>query len=159
MAPAFAGVFLWQEKTMRTHVIQFGKLEEFVQEDLGQSNLVRVVVLDITESVSGQIPGLRLAGIGVHARAINDAGQIMACYLPVAHIQLYKGHRDGDPTWRAYDEAWEQAKALQERVVAYLKQVAAEKGFTVHTAGVIDLGETRPLRATWKSDTSCMTQE
>lgn len=56
--------------------------------------------------------------------------------LPVANIQLYNGRCDGDPTWQAYDEAWEQSKALQERVVAYLKQVAADKSFIVHTAGV-----------------------
>lgn len=145
---------------MKIHVIQFGRLEEFVQEDLGEDNpstgsgqaLVRVMVLDVTESVSGQIPGLRLAGIGVHVRAINDAGQILACYLPVAHIQLYNGRRDGDPTWQAYDEAWDKAEALKERVIAYLEQVAAGKGFAVRAAGVIDMGETRPLRATWNSD-------
>jgi hypothetical protein len=66
--------FSLQEETMKIHVIQFGRLEEFVQEDLGEGNLVRVVVLDITESVSGQIPGLRLVGVGVHVRAINNAG-------------------------------------------------------------------------------------
>jgi hypothetical protein len=143
---------------MKTHIIQFGRLEEFVQEDLGEGNLVRVVFLDVTESVSGQIPGLRLAGVGVHAGAINDTGQILACYLPVAHIQLYNGRRDGDPTWQKYDEAWEKAEALQERVITYLKQIAAEKGFTVRAAGVIDIGETRPSRATWGSDPARMAQ-
>ncbi len=145
---------------MKTLVIQFGKLVEFVREDLGIGNLVRVVVLDITESVSGQIPGLRTAGIGVHVRAINDAGHILACYLPVAHIQLYNGRREGDPTWQEYDEAWDRADALKERVITYLEQGASEKGFTVCAAGVIDasaglstsMGETRPLRATWQSD-------
>ncbi|MBX3058847.1 MAG: hypothetical protein KF770_20470 [Anaerolineae bacterium] len=137
---------------MKTLVIQFGKLEEFVREDLGKGNLVRVVVLDITESVSGQIPGLRTAGIGVHVRAINDNGHILACYLPVAHIQLYNGRREGDPTWQEYDAAWDKAEALKERVLAYLEQVASEKGCTVCAAGVIDMGETRPLRATWRSD-------
>ena len=138
-------------------VLQFGKLEEFVQEDLHHGHVVRVVALDITESVSSQIPGLRTAGIGVHVRAINDAGQILACYLPVASIQLNNsqlsnGRREGDPTWQAYDEAWDKAEALKERVIAHLEQVAAEKGFTVRAAGVIDMGETRPLRATWRSD-------
>jgi hypothetical protein len=137
---------------MKTHVIQFGKLEEFIREDLGKGNPVRVVALDITESVSGQIPGLRTAGIGVHVRTINDAGHILACYLPVAHIQLYNGRREGDPTWQDYDEAWDRAEALKERVIVYLEQVAAEKGFAIRAAGVIEMGETRPLRATWKSD-------
>lgn len=111
------------------------------------NNVVRVVALDITESVSSQIPGLRMAGIGVHVRTINDDGQILACYLPVARIQLYNGRNEGDPTWREYDEAWDKAEALKERVIAYLEQVAAEKGFAVRAAG-----ETRPLRATWQSD-------
>jgi hypothetical protein len=133
-------------------VLQFGKLEEFVQEYLHHGNVVRVVALDITESVSSQIPGLRMAGIGVHVRAINDDGQILACYLPVARIQLYNGRNEGDPTWREYDEAWDKAEALKERVIAYLEQAAAEKGFAVRAAGVIDMGETRPLRATWQSD-------
>jgi hypothetical protein len=119
------------------------------EEELHEGNLVRVVVLDITESVSSQIPALRTAGVGVHVRAINDDGHILACYLPVASIQLFNGRRAGDPTWQAYDEAWEKAEALKERVVAYLQDVAAEKGFTVRAAGVIDLGEARPLRATW----------
>jgi hypothetical protein len=133
-------------------VLQFGKLEEVVQEDLHHGNVVRVVALDITESVSSQIPGLRMAGIGVHVRAINDDGQILACYLPVARIQLYNGRNEDDPTWREYDEAWDKAEALKERVIAYLEQVAAEKGFAIRAAGVIDMGETRPLRATWQSD-------
>lgn len=141
-------------------VLQFGKLEEFVQEDLHHGNVVRVVALDITESVSSQIPGLRMAGIGVHVRAINNAGQILACYLPVASIELFNGRREGDPTWQKYDEARDKAEALKERVIAYLEQIAAEKGFTTRAAGVIDIGETQPalslskwpLRATWKSD-------
>src|SRR5690606_5057754 len=132
--------------------LQFGKLEEFIQEDLHHDNVVRVVALDITESVSSQIPGLRMAAIGAHVRAMNGAGQILARYLPVAGIQLFNGRRAGDPTWQAYDEAWDRAEALKKRVIAYLEQVAAEKGFTIRAAGVIDMGETRPLRATWRSD-------
>jgi hypothetical protein len=132
--------------------LQFGKLEEFVQEVLRRGSVVRVVALDITESVSSQIPSLRTAGIGVHVRAINDDGQILACYLPVARIQLYNGRNEADPVWREYDKAWDKAEALKERVIAYLEQVAAEKGFAIRAAGVIDMGETRPLRATWQSD-------
>lgn len=133
-------------------VIQLAQLEEFVQEDLHQGNIVRVVVLDITESVSSEIPALRMAGVGVHVRAINDEDHILACYLPVARIQLYNGRREGDPTWQAYDEAWKKAEALKERVIVYLQRIAAEKGFSVRAAGVIDIGTARSLRATWKSD-------
>ena len=133
-------------------VLQFGSLEAFVQEDIQSGNVVRVVALDITESVSAKIPGLRLAGIGVHVRTINDAGHILTCYLPVASLQLYNGRREGDPTWQAYDETWDKAEALKERVIAYLKPIAAEKGFAIRAAGVIDIGETRPLRAAWHAD-------
>lgn len=137
---------------MTTKVIQLAQLEELVEEDLHEGNLVRVVVLDSTESASSEIPGLRTAGVGVHVRAINDDGHVLACYLPVASTQLFNGRRAGDPTWQAYDAAWEQAEALKERVIVYLQDVAAAKGFTVRAAGVIDIGQTRPLRATWKSD-------
>jgi hypothetical protein len=86
--------------------------------------LIRVVVLDVTESVSGRIPGQRRPNSGLLS--------------PVAHIHSYNGRRDGDPNWQKYDEAWEKAEALQERVIAYLEQVAAEEGFTVCNADVID---------------------
>jgi hypothetical protein len=137
---------------MSAKVIQLARLEEFVQEDLCEGNLVRVVVLDVTESVSSQIPALRTAGVGVHVRAINDAGHILACTLPVASIQLFNGRREGDPAWQAYDEAWNRAEALKERVMVYLQRMAAENGFTVRAAGLIDIGDVRPMRASWKSD-------
>jgi hypothetical protein len=135
-------------------IIQFAKLEEFVEEDLHAGNVARVVVLEITESVSSQIPALRNVGIGVHVRAINDEGHVLACYLPVGRLQLYNGRREGDPTWQEYDAVREKAEALKERVVGYLQAVSADKGFTVSGTGVIDMGQTRPLGATWKSDPS-----
>lgn len=132
---------------MSAHVIQFSRLEEFVAEEM--PNTVRVTALDVTESTSSQIPGLRLAGIGVHVRTINAAGHILACYLPVASVQIYEAvPRDSDPTRQEYEVAWEQAEALKERAMAYL----AETGCTVSGAGVIHLDGVRPLRATWQSD-------
>lgn len=110
------------------------------------------MVREISEGVSVQIPDLRQVSVGVHVRTINSDEHILACYLLVATVQLYNGRREGDPTWQQYDEAWEKAEALKERVIAYLEQGAAEKGFTVRVAGVIDMGETRPLHATWDSD-------
>ncbi len=71
---------------MPAHVIQFARLEEFITEEL--PNTIRVTALDITESTSSQIPGLRLAGIGVHVRTINAEGHVLACYLPVASVQI-----------------------------------------------------------------------
>ena len=137
---------------MTKQVIQFGQLEEFMAEPFVPGQVVRVVVLEISEGVSAQIPDLRQVGVGVHVRTINSDGYVLACYLPVATVQLYNGRREGDPTWQKYDAAWEQAAALKERVITTLQAAAVEKGFKVRAAGVIDLGEIRPLRATWKAD-------
>lgn len=132
---------------MTKHVIQFSQLEEFIAEPFVPDLVVRVVVLEISEGVSAQIPDLRQVSVGVHVRTINSDEHILACYLPVATMQLYNGRREGDPTWQKYDAAWEQAAALKERVITTLQAAAAEKGFNVRAAGVIDLGEVRPLRA------------
>ena len=137
---------------MTKQVIQFGQLEEFMAEPFVPGQVVRVVVLEISEGVSAQIPDLRQVSVGVHVRTINRDGHVLACYLPVATVQLYNGRREGDPTWQKYDAAWEQAAALKERVITTLQAAAAEKGFKVCAAGVIDLGEIRPLRANWQSD-------
>lgn len=52
------------------------------------------------------------------------------------------------PHWQKYDAAWEQAASLKERVITTLQAAAVENKFSVLAAGVIDLGEVRPLRAT-----------
>lgn len=132
---------------MAAHVIQFARLEELVAEE--PPNVVRVTTLDVTESTSSRIPGLRLAGIGVHVRTITAEGHILACYLPVAVVEIYEAApRDADPARQAYDEAWAQAGALRERVMAYL----AENGCAVTGAGIIHLGGVQPIQATWLSD-------
>jgi hypothetical protein len=51
------------------------------------------------------------------------------------------------------------AASLKERVVTFLQTVAEELGFTLRTAGVIDLGDIRPLHATWKSDPALLTKD
>lgn len=66
----------------------------------------------------------------------------------MATVQLYNGRREGDPTWKKYDAAWERAAALKDRVMTTLQAAATEKGFKVCAAGVIDLGKVRPLHAT-----------
>ena len=137
---------------MTKQVVQFGQLEEFMAEPFVPDQVVRVVVLEISEGVSAQIPDLRQVSVGVHIRTINSDGHVLACYLPVATVQLYNGRREGDPTWQKYDAAWEQAAAHKERVITTLQAAAAEKGFKVCAAGVIDLGDIRPLRASWTAD-------
>ena len=132
---------------MAAHVIQFARLEEFVAEEL--SHVVRVTALDVTESSSSRIPGLRLAAIGVHVRTINREGHILACTLPVASVEIYEAVlRNADPARQAYDDAWTQAEALKERVMAFL----AENGCAVTGAGVIHLDGVPPIPATWLAD-------
>lgn len=137
---------------MTKQVIQFGQLEEFMAEPFAPGQVVRIMVLEISEGVSAQIPDLRQVSVGVHVRTINRDGHVLACYLSVATVQLYNGRREGDPTWQKYDAAWEQAATLKERVITTLQADVAEKGFSVRAEGVIDLGEIRPLQATWKTD-------
>ena len=56
--------------------------------------------------------------------------------------------RDSDPSRQEYDAPWERAEALKERVLAYL----VGHGCTARGAGIIDIGDVRPLRASWRSD-------
>ncbi len=144
---------------MNEKIIQFGQLEELLTEPFVPGQVVRVVVLETSESLARQIPGWRMVHIGVHVRSINEFGHILACHLPVATLELFNGRRENDPTWQRYDMAWEEAASLKERVAAYLQTVAAEKGFTLHMAGVIDLGDIRPLHATWKTDPMLLTKD
>ena len=144
---------------MNEKIIQFGQLEELLAEPFAPGQVVRVVVLETSESLARQIPGWRLVHVGVHVRSIDESGHILACHLPVAALELFNGRRENDPTWQSYDAAWEEAAALKERVLAYLQTAAAEKGFTLRTAGVIDLGDVRPLHATWKTDPIRLAQD
>ena len=144
---------------MNQKVIQFGQLEELLTEPFAPDQVVRVVNLETSESLAREIPGWRLVHIGVHVRTIDKSGHILACHLPVAELELFNGRREHDPTWQIYDAAWEDADALKERIVAFLQTASEEKSFAVHTAGVIDLGEIRPLRATWKTDPLLDTQD
>ena len=151
---------------MNAKIIQFSQLEELLTEPFTPDQVVRVMVLETSESLSRQIPDWRQICLGVDVRTINQAGHILACHpsatlrtsLPVATIQLYNGRRESDPTWQKYDVAWEQAAALKERIITYLQTAAVEKGFILRTAGVIDLGEIRPLHATWKTDPTLLAQ-
>lgn len=144
---------------MNQKVIQFGQLEELLTEPFAPGQVVRVIVLETSESLARQIPGWRMVHIGVHVRSINESGHILACHLPVAALELFNGRREHDPTWQRYDMAWEEAAALKQRVAAYLQTVAAAKGFTLRTVGVIDLGEIRPLHATWKKDPALLIKD
>lgn len=137
---------------MNQKVIQFGQLEELLTEPFAPDQVVRVVNLETSESLAREIPGWRLVHIGVHVRTIDKSGHILACHLLVAELELFNGRREHDLMWQRYDAAWEAADALKDRVVTFLQTVAEEKGFMIRTSGVIDLGETQPLRATWKTD-------
>lgn len=137
---------------MNAKIIQFGQLEELLAEPFSPGQVMRVVILETSETLSAKIPSWRLVHIGVHVRSINDSGHILACYLPIAKLELFNGRRENDPAWQQYDAAWEEAEALKVRVVNYLQTAASKIGFTVIPSGVIELGEIRPLPATWKTD-------
>ncbi|MCA9901252.1 MAG: hypothetical protein KC433_23865 [Anaerolineales bacterium] len=137
---------------MNAKIIQFGQLEEMLAESFSPGQVVRVVILETSESLSVKIPSWRLVHIGVHVRSINESGHILACHLPIAKLELFNGRRENDPAWQQYDAAWEEAEALKVRVVNYLQTAASEIEFTVIPSGVIELGEIRPLHATWKTD-------
>jgi hypothetical protein len=49
------------------------------------------------------------------------------------------------------------SQLLDDLIAGFEGVVPAEKGFLLRTAGVIDLGEIRPLRANWKSDPALQT--
>ena len=131
-----------------SHVIQFSQLEQFVAEVAPLSTTVRVVALETKTYPSRQIPTLRRVRVGVHCRALTTDGHIYACYLPVGELELFNGRRASDPLWQRYDEVWQSASGLCQRVSAYL--IVEEIG--VRNAGVIDIGDTQPLPATWRSD-------
>ena len=137
---------------MNGKIVQFGQLEEMLAEPFSSGQVMRVVILETSESLSPKIPGWRLVHIGVHVRSINESGHILACHLPIAKLELMNGRRENDPAWQQYDAAWEEAEALKVRVVNYLQTAASEIEFTVIPSGVIELGEIRPLHATWKTD-------
>ena len=143
---------------MNQKVIQFGQLEELLTEPYVPGQVMRVVILETSESLARQIPGWRLVHIGVHVRTIDKSGHILACHLPVAEPPRGAADRATCGLRQRYDAAWEEAAELKERVVTFLQTAAENKGFIVRTGGVIDLGEIRPLRATWKTDPALLTK-
>ncbi len=124
-----------------TIVIHFSTLDDMIAE-LPSNHIVRVAAMDITESVIAN--GIRLAGIGVHVCAIVD-GSIFSCYLPVRVMQVWGVPGKGDPYADEYRQAWDKAHSLADQVRDYL----GSKGVQVRS-GIIDLGDVRPMRATWR---------
>ncbi len=123
-------------------VIHFGDLEDLVAE-LETGQVVRVEVLDITEG-SNRKYGIRLAGIGVHVRAFNGNGHILACYLPVKRLQMVGMRPVND---QEYEGAWEKAETEADRVRNYLTGC----GFDVRP-GVIEIGDVCPPAGGWNGD-------
>ncbi|MCI0398396.1 MAG: hypothetical protein L0332_34300 [Chloroflexi bacterium] len=132
---------------MQPYLIQFNDLDDLAAE-IPAGHVVRVTALDITEATFDGVAELRIAGIGVHIRAISPEGHLLACYLPVARLQVFgRPPRPDDPTRKEYEEAWEKTKALRQRVSDYL----AGKGFEMRP-GVIYLGDVAPMYGGWSSD-------
>lgn len=124
-----------------THVIHFTELTELVDE-LPQGHTVRVAALDVTESTRDKY-GIRLAGIGVHVRAILD-GSILSCYIPVKRIQMILGVSLNTSQKDDYNDACDKAEALAAEISTYLE----EHGLRVRP-GVIDLGSSKPMHGRW----------
>lgn len=136
---------------MSSPIIQFGELESITAE-FTTGMIVRVITLDMTEELLN-IPGLRVAAIGVHVRTISHAGHILSCYLPVARVQVYDRSSPDSEDHKQMKIAWEKAEALQRRVVAYLQAEAAHRDFEIRTDGIIQLdGIGRPMRGSWKAN-------
>jgi hypothetical protein len=132
-------------------VIQYGRLENLVT-DVQHGQIIRVTTLEMTEG-EFNIPGLRVAAIGVHVRTINHSGHILACYLPVAKVQVYDRSSPDSEDRQQVKAAWEKAEALQQRVIVYLQAEAAHRDFEIRTDGIIHLdGVGRPMRGEWKGD-------
>jgi hypothetical protein len=74
---------------------------------------------------------------------------ISAAIWEIPCVEVYEAvPRDSDPTRQDYDDAWAQAEALKQRVMAFL----VKKGCAVTGAGIIHLGGVQPIRAAWRSD-------
>lgn len=127
--------------------IQFTDLNELAAE-LSAGHIVRVNALDITEATLEGLAELRVAGIGVHVRAVNPDGHLLACYLPVHRMQVFgRRPRPNDHEAAAYNLAWEKAEQLRQRACEWL----SSQGFAVR-GGVIHLGDMRPMPGRWASD-------
>ena len=137
-------------------LIQFGNLDDLVAE-LHSGDIVRVVPLDITTGTFSEVPGLRVGEVGVHIRAITSNAttnqqQILSCYLPLGAFQVYNRSSPNGEERQPYNNAWDKADALQQRVVDYLTTHSFKRGFEVKTAGIIHLGDIRPLKGRWHTD-------
>ena len=137
-------------------LIQFGNLDDLIAE-LHSGDIVRVVPLDITTGTFSEVPGLRVGEVGVHIRAITSNAttnqqQILSCYLPLCAFQVYNRSSPNGEERQPYNNAWDKADALQQRVADYLTTHAFKRGFEVKTAGIIHLGDIRPLKGRWYTD-------
>lgn len=137
-------------------LIQFGTLDDLIAE-LHSGDIVRVVPLDITTGTFSEVPGLRVGEVGVHIRAIatnQTSGQphILSCYLPLGAFQIYNRASPNGEERQPYNNAWDKAEVLQKRVAEYLTTHAYKRGFEVKTAGIIHLGDIRPLKGRWHTD-------
>ena len=137
-------------------LIQFGNLDDLIAE-LHSGDIVRVVPLDITTGTFSQVPGLRVGEVGVHVRAITanaatNQPQILSCYLPLGAFQIYNRASSNGEERQPYNNAWDKADALQQRVVEYLTTHSFKRGFEVKTTGIIHLGDIRPLKGRWHTD-------
>lgn len=138
-------------------VIQYGRLEELIA-DIQPQQVIRVIPLDITEA-EFNIPGLRVAAIGVHVRTITPNHHILSCYLPVASVQAYDRSSPDSEDRQQLKAAWGQAEALQQRIITWLQSQIPQHTCEIRTDGIIHLeGIGQPLHGQWKADPDAATQ-
>jgi len=123
-------------------VIHFVKLDDLVAE-LEAGHTVRVAELDVTESTFKGVD-VRVAGIGVHVRAFDEAGRILSWYWPLVRLQVVGSMYPGHAQFEEYNAGWKKAELAGEAVRAFLESCELDV-----RPGIIGLGDVRPLRGEW----------
>jgi hypothetical protein len=133
---------------MSPKVIQLARLEEFVQEELHEGNLVRVVVLDVTPPRSRPC-----ASWACTRESLTTTGTFWPAISlwPASSYStaVAQAIRPGRPTTRP----GRKRKRSENASLSTSMMSPPRKGSPFVVSGwVIDMGETRPLRANWNSD-------
>lgn len=121
---------------MSRATIQFTQLEHLLEE-ASPDDTVRVHVLEQTKTTSSHGLIHKEISIGLCARAITAAGDLLAWYCQIERLDFYAPQMsDGrSPEQQRYEAAWEQAKGMQTALIALLQA----QGRAVTDRGIIEL--------------------
>ncbi|MBU0494032.1 MAG: hypothetical protein KKB13_19455 [Chloroflexi bacterium] len=123
-------------------VIQFLHLEQMLLE-LPHMHVLRVEPLEDRDTGPQHTTRVRC---GVHVRAVNHDGHVLACCVYVGTFHLLGPTCMEDPTGGALQDARQEANDLACDVSEYLESV----GYDVRH-GVIDIGRADVIRGSWGS--------